>query len=310
MNDIPIICFSLAVSYNQPKFHRCASWNPNAITFANSSLVGTNPFAIFIDTMNSIYITASSVNLIQVWINDSLISINGIAYRSYGLFVMSNQEIYVHNGLNGRVEKCSVNAINCTLVMYVKQTCYGLFVDINNSVYCSLTASHQVTRKSVDDSANTSIIIAGTGNVGYEPTMLNFPYGIFVDINFNLYVADTLNNRIQRFQFGHLNGTTMTGQGADGTIQLDRPVDVVLDGDGFLFIVDFGDHRIIGSGPNGFRCLVGCFGMGSTPSQLNHPTTMSFDSHGNLLVVDYINSRIQKFPLVTNSCSKYYISEL
>lgn len=43
-------------SYNQPKFSSCATWNTNAITFANSATVGTSPQGIYIDINNTIYV--------------------------------------------------------------------------------------------------------------------------------------------------------------------------------------------------------------------------------------------------------------
>ena len=74
---------------------------------------------------------------------------------------------------------------------------------------------------------------------------------------------------------------------------------VTLDGDGYLFIVDQRNHRVIGSGPGGYQCVVGCSGSyGSTSDQLNYPSTMSFDSVGNIFVSDCDNHRIQKFSLI------------
>ena len=82
----------------------------------------------------------------------------------------------------------------------------------------------------------------------------------------------------------------MAGIGAAGTISLIAPHGVIVDGDGYLFIADFGAHRIIGSGPNGFRCIAGCSGVsGSASDQLDNPTRLNFDSDGNLFVVDKFN---------------------
>ena len=134
-------------------------------------------------------------------------------------------------------------------------------------------------------------------------TCLIDPHGIYVDINFDLYVADSGNNRIQLFRSGDLNGITLAGNGAPGTITLRYPTAVVLDNDGYLFIVDSGNNRIVGSGLNGFRCLVGCSGTsGSESNQLSWPKSMAFDSYGNMFVADTGNSRIQKFLLNSNSC--------
>ena len=119
-------------------------------------------------------------------------------------------------------------------------------------------------------------------------------------------MADSSNHRIQRFGVGQLNAATVAGYGAPGTITLNYPADIVLDGDGYVFIVERYNHRIIGSGPDGFRCVAGCSGVsGSASNQLSNPLSMSFDSYGNIWVADSYNFRIQKFVLQGNSCSKY-----
>ena len=46
---------TLGISYNRPKFCPNASWHSEAITFANSSDIGSDPFAIFISVDNSVY---------------------------------------------------------------------------------------------------------------------------------------------------------------------------------------------------------------------------------------------------------------
>ncbi|CAF4225045.1 unnamed protein product, partial [Adineta steineri] len=69
-----------------------------------------------------------------------------------------------------------------------------------------------------------------------------------------------------------------------------------------LFIVDRRNHRIVGSGLNGFRCLVGCYGIGSQSNQLDNPFSFSFDHSGNMIVTDQENDRIQKFQYFEESC--------
>ena len=97
-----------------------------------------------------------------------------------------------------------------------------------------------------------------------------------------------------------MNATTAAGNGTPSTIILNLPTGVALDGDEYLFIVDSGGNRIVGSGPNGFRCIVGCL----VSNQLNGPQSLAFDSYGDIYVTDQYNSRVQKFSLATNSCSK------
>ena len=300
----------LVVSYNQPKFDAYASWSANAITFANIGLVGGNPFGIYITTNNTIYVADRANGRIQIWSNDSINptrTISGGLSFPMSLFVTADGEIYVDNGAsNGRVDKWTLNANTSVPVMYVSGACFGLFVDISNTLYRSMANSHQVVTKSLSSNSNTTTIIAGTGCIGSSSNMLYYPHGIFVDINLDLYVADSDNNRIQLFRPGQLNAITVAGnESLNTTITLNYPTGIVLDADKYLFIVDRNNHRIVGSGPNGFRCLFGCFGAGPASNQLLYPWSLSFDSHGNMFVTDNRNSRIQKFILSTNSCGTY-----
>ena len=223
-----------AVSYNRPKLCALASWDPNAITFANQTMIGFYPSALFINTDDAIYIRDNYNNRIQIWVRENISSVTTISGAgngySLGLFVTSEGDIYVDNGYyNGQVDKWSINATNRTAAMYVTQSCNGLFVDINNTLYCSLGNLHQVVIKSLDDISNTPRIIAGTGCCGSALDRLCYPQGIFVDINFSLYVADSNNDRIQLIQGGQPNATTVAGSRAPGTITLSWPTSVVLD---------------------------------------------------------------------------------
>ena len=231
--------------------------------------------------------------------------------QARGIFVSISGEIYVDNGQqDGQVYKYSLNTNSSVPVMYVGQQCYGLFIDANNILYCSVYGLHQVATKPLDSSSNIMKIVAGTQCAGSLPNQLNYPRGIFVTINFDLYVADTNNDRIQLFGSGELNGTTVAGSTSlNITITLHNPVGITLDGNNNLYIADRDNNRIVvGSGPYSFRCLVGCNeSSGSAPNQMNGPRMISFDTNGNMFVADWGNNRVQKFLIVTNSCGKYLI---
>ena len=160
-------------------------------------------------------------------------------------------------------------------------------------------------RKSLNDSASPMTTVAGTGSPGSASLMLHHPNGIFVTVTLDLYVTDCANHRIQRFCAGEQNGTTVAGNGASGNVLLNYPSGAVLDVDGYLFIAGHSHNRIVGSGPDGFRCLVGCSKVpGSSSSQLNRPQAMSFDTDGNMFMIDGGNNRIQRFLLSDNSCGE------
>ena len=224
----------------------------------------------------------------------------------YSVFVTKDQNIYINNYGNGNaVGKWIPGAAIGTVIMNGTSACYSVFVDINSTLYCSLDTVHKVISMSLTVGIGSTIIVAGTGISGQTAAQLYSPNGIHIDIQFNLYVADSANHRIQFFKFHKPNGTTLAGNGVSGSILLAYPSGVTVDADGYLFIVDLGNQRIIGSGPIGFRCIVGCSTQsGLSASQLNSPRSLAFDTDGNLFVADTLNSRIQKFLLVSNSCSK------
>lgn len=189
--------------------------------------------------------------------------------------------------------------------MPINESCWGLFVDIQGSIYCSALNFHQVIKRLYKHTPNVTSAVAGNGTGGSASSMLHDPRGIFVDIELNLYVADSANHRIQLFPFGQSNGTTVAGIGTNETIALSYPTGIILDANGYLFISDTNNHRILGQGFYGFRCIVGCLGSnGSRSDQLYSPWGLAFDSHGNLFVADAYNNRIQKFLLVKNNCGK------
>ena len=226
----------------------------------------------------------------------------------YSLFVSASGDIDGDNGnSNKRIDKYLANGTNQTSVMSVTGACYDIFIDISNNLYCSLYDYHQVAVTSLNDNSTMWNVAAGVCSCGSTRNQLCNPRGIFVDTSLNLYVADCTNNRVQLFQSGQINAVTVVSASVSGAISLACPSDVAFDADGYMFIVDSNNHRIVGSGPNGFRCLIGCTGTsGSTSSDLYNPSTMSFDSYGNIYVTDRSNSRVQKFILQPNTTYRKY----
>ena len=303
----------LAISYNRPKFCPNATWDPNAITLANDSVIGALPYGLFITKNNTVYASGRNIDRIEIWGKSGAYHIRSIPAnlsQSLSIFVTDDGNIYVDNGYgNHRIDLWTMDG-NYSMpvsVMHVNDSCAGLFVDTNNTLYCSMWFYDQVIKKSLDNTTDPTAIAAGTGCAGFLPDRLNEPCGIVVDFNFTLFIADCGNNRIQRFEWGQLNGTTVAGNGAAGTVALNCPVGIALDADNYLFIVDRGSGRVFASNIYGFRCIVGCDGAGSASNQLNWPETPAFDSYGNLFVTDCFNNRTQKFFLATNSCGKPYI---
>ncbi|CAF1454689.1 unnamed protein product [Adineta ricciae] len=318
------------LSFNEPKLCPTAKWDTVGSRFAvrKPDRRKASGF-LFIDKSNTIYTDTGEKGEILVWSKDSTRPTSVISYQSEftptslyvsdngpmssisfqseltpcSLFASNNGDIYLSTTRKG-IFKWTASQNVFIHFMDIKPRCACLFIDINYNLYCSMYESHRVVKKSLNKSKEADpTIVAGTGSSGRGETQLSDPQGIFVDANSNLYVADSLNNRIQLFEFGELKGKTVAGADSyEITILLFTPTSVALDYEKFLYITDLGNDRIIGSGPNGFRCLLGCNHEKQKASQLMYPRLFHFDVNGNLFVSDKNNMEVRKFPLKDNSC--------
>src|SRR2546425_1017218 len=163
------------------------------------------------------------------------------------------------------------------------------------------------------------ITVAGTGAPGLDgdggqatSAQLRYPSSVAIDAAGNLFIADTINNRIRRVAAGTgfistVAGTGIPGFSGDGgpatSAQLNYPTSVVVDTGGNLFIADQSNLRIrrVAAG-TGFISTVagtgipGFSGDGgpATSAQLWTPTGIAVDAAGNLFIADADDHRIRR----------------
>jgi hypothetical protein len=104
-------------------------------------------------------------------------------------------------------------------------------------------------------------------------------------------------------------GTGIAGDGVDDapalSTRLYLPQDVTVGPDGRLYIVDWNNHRIRVRQDDGTLHIVAGIGelgpMSDDPStgRLNHPTQVTFDGVGNMVIAAWHNSRIKTMDPVT-----------
>jgi sugar lactone lactonase YvrE len=155
--------------------------------------------------------------------------------------------------------------------------------------------------------------VAGGNNYGSAANQLYNPKGVFVDASGYIYVADQLNQRIQKFPAGSTsatNGVTVAGGNGYGSAanQFKYPNGVFADGSGNIYVVDEVNQRIqkfpagSTSATNGVT-VAGGNGLGSAANQFNYPSGVFVDGSGNIYVADNGNNRIQKFPSGSTSAT-------
>lgn len=129
---------------------------------------------------------------------------------------------------------------------------------------------------------------AGAGNGQFSA-----PTGIAVDSAGDVYVADTANHRIQKFD-DQGNFLIRWGASGSGVGQFNAPKGVAVDSANNVYVVDSGNNRIQKFTSSG-SFITAWGALGSGPGQFNQPFGVAVDSLDNVCVTDTGNDRVQKF---------------
>jgi uncharacterized protein (TIGR03437 family) len=187
-----------------------------------------------------------------------------------------------------------------------------LAMDASGALYISDAGDHRVRRVDPGGLIHT---VAGDGNPGFAGDgqaavrgQLASPYGLAVDPQGRLFIADFQNLRIRQVTPGGEIRTVAGGgerpAAADGQALAGRflgPRNVALDPAGNLFISDFIDHRIYRLSSGGRLETVagnGVRGAGrdglAVASELDAPASLAVDRFGVLWIADSGNRRIRR----------------
>src|SRR5438093_295443 len=168
-----------------------------------------------------------------------------------------------------------------------------------SSTSSTTSSTTTTTTPSTSSTTSTTVPICGTfvttwGSSGTGDGQFNAPLGVATDGNGNVYVADTNNNRIQKFAS---TGTFLTAWSISRHRKSgwsNGPFGAATGGGG-NDDVDDGNNRIQKFDANGaFLTTWGSFGY-SGNGQFNGSFCVATDGNGNVYVADEGNSRIQKF---------------
>jgi hypothetical protein len=194
----------------------------------------------------------------------------------------------------------------------------GVAVDSSGNLYIADTLNN-VIRKVTPSGTITTVVGTGTlgsaGDGGQATSAeLANPFGITVDNQGDLFIADFANSRIRKVNSSGII-STVAGNGSQGfsgdggsatAAALNNPSSVAVDKNGNLFIADINNNLIrevtsgiittvAGNGSQGF----GGDGGAGTSAKLFFPQGVAVDGNGDLFIADLGNRRVRVVENIT-----------
>lgn len=198
----------------------------------------------------------------------------------------------------------------------------GIAADRSGNVFIADTLSKRVRKVT----ASTGVIstyagggVPGTIAEGLAATAAGFAFpanshiGLAVDVNGNLYIADSGSNRVRKVSAsgvittvagaGGLGDPGFSGDGGPATAaKLQAPSGVAVDQQGNIYIADTGNGRIRKIDTIGTITTVAGRGNGTAAgdggpalnAQLANPSDVAIDAQNNLYIADFGNNAIRK----------------
>jgi DNA-binding beta-propeller fold protein YncE len=132
-----------------------------------------------------------------------------------------------------------------------------------------------------------------------DPGNFSMPTNVAVDSDGNLYVTDTLNNRVEIFDAeGNFIGEF--GKAGDGPGRFARPKGIAVDCDGHIWVVDEVQSRVQVFDREG-RLLIYFGEQGPYPGQFQAAYGIAIDPKNRVIVSEQFPGRVQAFQYVTDA---------
>lgn len=200
----------------------------------------------------------------------------------------------------------------------------GMVVDANSNLLIADTGNSVIRKLTPGTNGWVSSTLAGlagfSGSVdgANSQARFDFPTGLALDFNGNIFVADQVNSTIRKLSFDGTNWivTTIAGLAgsygnANGTNSAARffyPAGLAVDATGNVFVADQNNHAIrkltpAGSNNWAVTTIAGTAGLSGSADGVNTaarffwPSDLKLDANGTLYVADVGNSAIRKVAL-------------
>ena len=270
-----------------------------------------NPYGVAVDTSGNVWVADHDNNRVLEYIKPTTNGPNAVLVLGQSSFGSSNN-----------------NVTQTTLYHPTAVT-----VDSSGKIWVADNSNNRLLRYGTLATGAAATIVLGqsnftSGSSGAGQNNLNSPWDVKIDSAANVWVADTSNNRVLRYNApissgmaasmvlgqSNFSNTSQNRGGSPAQNTLNQPEGLAIDSSGRIWISDSSNYRIlrynlpISATTADGSVLLGqsSFGSGSSGSvgakTLNLPESIALDGSGNLWVADQNNQRILEF----NSPSTIY----
>jgi DNA-binding beta-propeller fold protein YncE len=277
----------------------------NAKTFP-FQLIG--PYGIAIDSKGLVYVADQRVGAVFIFNTEThateLIRNGYEAHFGWinGLAIDDDDRLFVSDGKMHRVLIFNARHEMENQITEGLADPVGLAIDTENRfLYVVDTQQDQVL---VYDADTLKLLRRmGTGGKNHFLTTagdFGAPQGVALDGDGNVYVTDTLNNRVEIFDADG-NFISLFGKHGDGPGYFARPKGIAVDGDGHIWVADEMEDRLQVFNREGQLLTYIGQGHGELPGQFKALVGVAIDKQNRVFTTEQFPGRLQEFHYVTDA---------
>ncbi len=266
------------------------------------------PYGIAIDSKNKVYVADQKVGAVFIFntdTHDTELIRNG--YEAHfgwinGLAIDDDDRLFVSDGKlhhvlvfnpkheqDGQISEGLVDPV-------------GLAIDTTNRfLYVVDTQQDQVM---VYD-ADTYKLLRRIGTGGKNHTLTSqgdfgAPQDVAVDADGNIYVTDTLNDRVEIFDADG-NFISTFGKNGDGPGYFERPKGISIDSDGHIWVADEVQDRLQVFDKDGHLLTYIGYKHGDLPGQFQALVGVAIDKNNRVFTTEQYPGRLQEFQYISDA---------
>ena len=266
------------------------------------------PYGIAIDSKGLVYVADQRVGAVFIFnteTRDTQLIRNGFeAHFGWvnGLAIDDDDRLFVSDGKMHKVLIFNAKHEVENQITDGLQDPVGLAIDTTNRfLYVVDTQQDQVIVYDADTLKLLRRI--GTGGKNHfltTPGDFGAPQGVAVDGEGNVYVTDTMNNRVEIFDADG-NFISAFGKNGDGPGNFARPKGIAVDGDGHIWVADEMQDRLEVFNRDGQLLTFIGMGHGELPGQFKSLMGVAIDKHNRVFTTEQEPGRLQIFRYVTDA---------